>query len=141
MTPPTPPPPSAPSPTNSPTPPRAAGAASPSALAPWPPLPPPLTPAQTAALYFIEHRAKLLDLASFLDRAERGAGAGEDKTEPRLVMLRRALALLTDGKPERARRVLELLSDTTTEPIAAAGMKGATGVWVEAAKAADGARA
>jgi hypothetical protein len=40
---------------------------------------------------------------------------------------RAALAILGDGKPERARRVLELLSDPGTEPIARAGMKGATG--------------
>jgi hypothetical protein len=40
---------------------------------------------------------------------------------------RAAVSILGDGKPERARRVLELLSDPGTEPIAKAGMKGATG--------------
>lgn len=89
----------------------------------------PLTRQQIADLYFVEHRAKLLDIAAFLDRAEKAApttGAGKDA---RLAALERALALLTDGKPDRARRVLELLSDPTTVPIVKAGTKGAIGVW------------
>lgn len=89
----------------------------------------PLTRRQIADLYFIEHRAKLLDLAAFLDRAERaapGEGAGKDF---RVTALERALGLLVDGKPERARRVLESLSDPSTVPIAKAGTKGATGAW------------
>jgi hypothetical protein len=40
---------------------------------------------------------------------------------------RLAVDVLRDGRPERARRILELLSDPSTEPIAKAGMKGATG--------------
>jgi hypothetical protein len=74
--------------------------------------------------YFMEHRARILDLAAFLDRVDR-AGPGAD--DFRMQAFRAALAILGDGKPERARRVLELLSDPGTEPIAKAGMKGATG--------------
>jgi hypothetical protein len=79
--------------------------------------------------YFLEHRAKILDLAAFLDRIERAdpgcPGAGDDF---RMAAVFRALAILTDGHAERARRVLETWSDPTLEPIAsAAGMKGAYG--------------
>jgi hypothetical protein len=44
-----------------------------------------------------------------------------------VTALRECCAVLLDGKPDRARRVLELLSDHSTEPIAKAPMKGATG--------------
>lgn len=89
-----------------------------------------LTREQVADLYFIEHRAKLLDLASFLDRAERApaAGGGQEK-DVRYAVFERALRVLTDGKPERARRALEIMSDPTPEPIEKAGVKGAIGVW------------
>lgn len=81
--------------------------------------------------YFLEHRAKVLDVAAFLDRVDRatpagGAASGDDF---RLRSLRAAIALLLDGKPERARRILELLSDPSSEPIAKAPMKGAKGAW------------
>ena len=83
-----------------------------------------MTRAQVVDAYFMEHRARLLDVAAFLDRVDR-AGAGED--DFRMRAFRKALALLGDGGPDRARRVLELFSDPTIEPVAAAGMKGATG--------------
>ena len=38
-----------------------------------------------------------------------------------------AIPLLIDGKPHRARRILEHLSDPTTDPIPAAPTKAATG--------------
>ena len=84
----------------------------------------PLTRAQVVDAYFMEHRARLLDVAAFLDRVDR-AGAGTD--DFRMHAFRRALAILQDGRPERARRILELLSDPTPEPVATAGMKGAAG--------------
>ncbi len=90
---------------------------------------PSLSPQQVADLYFIEHRAKLLDVASFLDRAERGPKDANAAEDVRLATMKRAIALLIDGKAERARRVLELLSDPTEAPIDKAGTKGAIGVW------------
>ena len=83
-----------------------------------------MTRAQVVDAYFMEHRARLLDVAAFLDRVDR-AGAGDD--DFRMRAFREAVALLGDGAPDRARRVLELFSDPTIEPVAAAGMKGATG--------------
>jgi hypothetical protein len=84
----------------------------------------PMNRTQVVDAYFMEHRARILDLAAFLDRVDR-AGTGTD--DFRMQAFRAAVAILGDGKPERARRVLELLSDPGTEPIAKAGMKGATG--------------
>lgn len=93
---------------------------------------PKLTRRQVLDLQFIEHRAKMLDIAAFLDRIERSPADGP--VDPRVTALEAAARLLTDGKPERARRILELMSDPTPEPIAKAGTKGAIGVWPGAAK-------
>jgi hypothetical protein len=81
--------------------------------------------------YYLENRAKVLDVAAFLDRVDRAAAA-DGSTAPedfRLRSLHAAIAVLLDGEPERARRILELLSDPSTEPIAKAPMKGAKGAW------------
>ena len=90
----------------------------------------PLPARAVVDLYFMEHRAKLLDIAAFLDRLDR---AQADSTGPaghddvRIRALRRALPLLLDGQPERVRRILELLSDHTVEPIPAAHTQSALG--------------
>jgi len=78
-----------------------------------------------ADLYYMDARARVLDLAAFLDRMDRASGADDH----RLRSLRAALATLGDGKPERARRILESWSDPSVEPSARADTKGATGAW------------
>ncbi len=99
-------------------------------------LPLPVDRAAVLELYFAEHRAKLLDIAAFLDRVDRAAGA-EDF---RLVAFRRGLEILADGRPQRARRILELLSDPSTEPVVSAGTKGAAGAWAGLAEGGEGGR-
>ena len=84
-----------------------------------------MTRQQLLDLYFMEARAKLIDLAAFMDRVERGAG-DEDF---RMAGFRKALAELNGLKPERAKRVLLSLSDPTTEPIPAATTKAAAGAY------------
>ena len=68
---------------------------------------------------------KLIEVAAFLDRVERH-GAADDF---RCVALREAAALLVDGQPERARRILESLSDPTTVPDELSSGKAALGAW------------
>jgi len=85
---------------------------------------PPVNKEQIADLYFLEHRAKVLDLAAFLDRYDRAEG---DAADPRVAALRKTIGALLDDAPGRAKRVLELLSDTTTDPIESAHARGATG--------------
>lgn len=83
-------------------------------------------------LYFLEHRAKLIDIAAFLDRVDRAPARDGGETDFRVEAFRRALAILSDGDPDRARRVLEALSDHSTDPIeSAADMKGAFGACPE----------
>lgn len=93
----------------------------------------PLPARQVVDLYFMEHRAKLLDIAAFLDRLDRAAADPTGPTGPkgcddvRVRALRRAIPLLLDGQPDRVRRILELLSDHTVEPIPAAHTQSALG--------------
>ena len=79
-------------------------------------------------LYLMEHRAKLIDVAAFLDRFDR-AGSGAGAEDFRMAAFRKAIGVLAEGKPQRARRILDLFSDPTTEPIDAAPGKGACGVY------------
>ena len=84
-----------------------------------------MTRQQVLDLYFMEARSKLIDLAAFFDRVERSEG----EADFRLRALQEALKELHSGKADRARRVLLSLSDPTSEPIAAATTKAATGAW------------
>ncbi len=87
----------------------------------------PQTREQVINMYFLEHRAKLLDVAAFLDRIDR-AQPTPGANDFREVALKQAVAVLIDGQPHRAKRVLDLLSDSTTDmPQSAYGMKGASG--------------
>ncbi len=91
----------------------------------------PAPKSKVVELYFLEHRAKLIDIASFLDRVDRAPADGSG-TDFRVEAFCRALTIVGDGEPQRARRVLELLSDHSTAPIeSAAGMKGAFGACPE----------
>ena len=85
----------------------------------------PMTRQQLLDLYFMEARAKLIDLGAFMDRVER-AGGDEDF---RMTGFRTALAELNKKGTDRAERVLLALSDPTTEPIAAATTKAASGAY------------
>ena len=90
-----------------------------------------LSATEVIDLYFLEHRAKLIDIAAFCDRVDRAAKGMAGKSEDfRMAKFREALAALSDGRGQRARRVLETFSDPTMEPIvSAADMKGASGAW------------
>ena len=90
----------------------------------------PLTGKQVVDIYFMEHRAKLLDLAAFLDRLERAADQ-EGLQDVRVRALKKAIPLLLDSSCEnhanRVRQMLELFSDHTTEPTPAAHTQSALG--------------
>ena len=84
-----------------------------------------MTRQQVLDLYFMDARSKLIDLAGFMDRVERGVG----EEDFRMRAFREALKELEKGNADRAKRVLVSLSDPTAEPIAAATTKAACGAW------------
>ena len=83
-------------------------------------------------LYFMDARARLIDLAAFLDRVERAEGAADF----RLDAFAGALEELGAGGANRAERALLALSDPTEEPIPAATTKAACGAWPGRVRAA-----
>ena len=74
----------------------------------------------------MDARSKLIDLAAFMDRLDRGEG----EEDFRMKAFRKALAEL-GRKANRAEAVLLALSDPTTDPIPAATTKAACGAWPE----------
>jgi hypothetical protein len=82
-----------------------------------------MTRQQVLDLYFLEARSKLIDIAAFLDRAERAKGMDDF----RLTAFRKALGQLRSGGADRARRALLQMSDLTSQPLKTAGEKGACG--------------
>ena len=80
---------------------------------------------QLLDLYFLDARARLIDLAAFFDRLDRAEG----EADFRLMALVQALTELRREDGRRAEHVLLRLSDPTKEPIPAATTKGACGAW------------
>lgn len=79
-------------------------------------------------LYFLENRARLLEIASFLDRLDR-AGQGDTLPDYRHQAFLRALELLLKPGGGRTEAIQLSFSDRSTDPIAGAlGLK-ATGAW------------
>lgn len=81
-------------------------------------------------LYFLENRARLLEIASFLDRVDRAAeGGGGGEEDYRLVAFNRALELLLEPGGGRTKAIQLSFSDESVEPLASAvGLK-TTGAW------------
>ena len=84
-----------------------------------------MTRAQVLDLYFMDSRCKLIEIAAFLDRVDRGTG----EADFRMDAFRDALKHLAGGEPRRAEAVLRSLSDPTEAPVDQAPGKGAVGAW------------
>lgn len=76
-------------------------------------------------LDFMDARARMLDLAAFLDRVDR---AGQD-SDYRVKALKDAISLLDSSGSDRAEAILLALSDPSEEPIPEAHTKGAAGAF------------
>jgi hypothetical protein len=80
--------------------------------------------------YFLENRARLLELAAFFDRIERCADGAAARGDYRVAALREAVGRLLEGGGDACASILADLSDPTEAPIAdASHLKGAAGAW------------
>jgi hypothetical protein len=71
---------------------------------------PPL-PAQVALdSFFLDVRARLLDVAAILDRINRGPGSDAALTDPRMAKVRQALTVLHEQNGGCAERIQQLFS-------------------------------
>jgi hypothetical protein len=90
----------------------------------------PLSAGEILESSFLENRARILEVAAFLDRIQRAENAPQARDDYRYRALLRAVGCLLTPSADRTRDILELLSDPTSEPIgSAAGMKSAVGAW------------
>jgi hypothetical protein len=72
--------------------------------------PTPLPAPKALDQFFLEARARLLDLAAILDRINRGADAGAAEADPRVQKIHKALEILNDRSGGRAERIQKLFS-------------------------------
>ncbi|MBC8202271.1 MAG: hypothetical protein H8E91_00420 [Planctomycetes bacterium] len=84
----------------------------------------PMTHKETVDRYFLEHRAKLLDIASFLDRLDRSESVEKDY---RIDSLLKCIQVLLEENRGRTETILNILSDSSTDPIDIAHEQGASG--------------
>jgi hypothetical protein len=85
-----------------------------------------LTKKELLDLQFIDARARLIDLAAFLDRLDRHDG----EADIRLNYFKSTLPILLEDRPDRAKAVLESFSDHTVEISETAPFQGASGAPV-----------
>lgn len=89
----------------------------------------PMPAKQALELYFLDNRARLLEIASFLDRLDRYKDSAAAKDDFRYKSFIKALKLIIGTEKDRTINVQLLFSDLTAEPIeSAAGLK-AFGAW------------
>ena len=74
-------------------------------------------------LQFIDARHKLIEVAAFLDRIDRHPG----DDDYRIAALKKALPILSEERPDRARAILEALSDHSSGLSETAPFQGAFG--------------
>ena len=67
----------------------------------------PLAATEALDRYFLDARARLLDVAAILDRIHRG---GPQPNDPRLDRIRQAVAVLEDGEGAKAERIQQIFS-------------------------------
>ncbi len=70
----------------------------------------PLPAAKALDTYFLEARAKILEVAAILDRIGRGRDAAALSDDPRLHKVRQALEVLHDQSGGRAERIQKIFS-------------------------------
>jgi len=80
--------------------------------------------------YFLESRARVLELAAFLDRVDRARDPETARQDFRYRALIRAIGLLVEAGGGRAAAVLEALSDPTSGlRETSSGLGPAAGAW------------
>ena len=88
----------------------------------------PLTQQQLINEYFMEVRAKILDVAAFLDRMDRSVDRNAED-DFRMVAMREALQALCAGIPSRVYDIQMIFSDPTIEPLMQLDRKSAFGAF------------
>jgi len=90
----------------------------------------PMPAKKVLEVYFLENRARLLEIASFLDRIDRTKDPETGKADFRYRALMRGLRILLESEGNRTKALQINFSDLSREPRqSAAGLKRAYGAW------------
>jgi hypothetical protein len=79
--------------------------------------------------YFLENRARLLEIASFLDRIDRSEQSGSVKQNYRYRAFMKALERLSGTLGKRTWALHMIFSDLSSEPIESGSGLKASGAW------------
>ncbi len=80
--------------------------------------------------YFLENRARLIEIAAFFDRVDRAEDPDAGRGDFRYRALVGALRLVLDEPGDRAIAAHKSFSDPSPDPLeSAAGLSGACGAW------------
>jgi post-segregation antitoxin (ccd killing protein) len=82
-------------------------------------------------IYFIDNRARLLEIASFLDRIDRTETSREGKSDFRYKAFIMALKIILESEGNRTKAVQLNFSDLSREPLESASGLKAFGAWQE----------
>lgn len=77
----------------------------------------PMSAKEAIETYFLDNRARLLEISSFLDRIDRYKDSIEAKSDYRYTSFIEALKLVIESENDRTRNIQLLFSDLSTEPI------------------------
>ena len=90
----------------------------------------PMSAKEVLEAYFLENRARILEIASFLDRIDRAKASETGKTDFRYKAFMRGLKILLESEGNRTKALQINFSDLSKEPRRnAAGLKGTYGAW------------
>jgi hypothetical protein len=89
----------------------------------------PLSGKSILDIYFLENRARILEIASFLDRIARSNDSPEARADFRYKAFMSALELLVAPGERKTRAIQESLSDMSPDPIESALGLQALGAW------------
>jgi hypothetical protein len=88
-----------------------------------------MTAHQVLDMYFLENRARMLEIAAFLDRIDRCSESQAAQTDFRYRAFLRGLKLILESAEDRTARVQHLLSDPTSQPVDPVADPRAYGAW------------
>ena len=77
----------------------------------------PMSAQEALEKYFLDNRARLLEIASFLDRIDRYKGDSIARNDFRYKSFIKALHVIIDSDRERTKNVQLIFSDLSTEPL------------------------
>lgn len=90
----------------------------------------PMSAKEVLEVYFLENRARILEIASFLDRIDRAKAPDVGRNDYRYKAFMRSLKILSESEGNRTKALQINFSDLSKEPRrSAAGLKGAYGAW------------